>query len=62
MCKNCALEDFRFGSSAVQWKKPSIDYRQNMNSMLVEEAQKSYIDVVLVSVKDSRKLKCKRNS
>ena len=31
----------------------SRDYRQNMNSMKVEEAQKSYTDIVLVSVKDS---------
>ena len=56
MCKNCVLEDFRFGSSAVESserRNPSRDYRQNMNSMKVEEAQKSYTDIVLVSVKDS---------
>ena len=29
------------------------NYRQNMNSMKIEEAQKSYTDIVLVSVKDS---------
>ena len=59
MCKNCVLEDFRFGSSqqcsSVKEETPleSRDYRQNMNSMKVEEAQKSYTDIVLVSVKDS---------
>ena len=57
MCKNCVLEDFRFGHLAAvqssERRNPSRDYRQNMNSMKVEEAQKSYTDIVLVSVKDS---------
>ena len=52
MCKNCVLEDFAAVQSSER-RNPSRDYRQNMNSMKVEEAQKSYTDIVLVSVKDS---------